>query len=316
MRDGTKLATDIYRPDTRETFPAIVYRTPYDKSRDETQVISRTFAQHGYVAITQDIRGWFASEGEKDATDETEDGYDTIEWAATLPHCTGKVGMWGYSYPCITALAAATAQPPHLTCMFVGGIPAQGIDDPAVGATGNPTGIFEVGRRLLWLIDQGAEDRKRLHNGWQRGPITREAAEHAFFDIDRRKWLWTIPLTNIPDKVFGGLKWRARARICRQGGEEKGGDPHELAIPIYWIDGWYDRLHGDFYLFTETTSRGASDLARQHQKLVVGHWGHGTPWHFKRTFGDIDFGPQAELGSPYARAALRGYMAPSQSWAC
>jgi hypothetical protein len=46
MQDGTKLATDIYRPDTGETFPAIVYRTPYDKSRDETQVISRTFAQH------------------------------------------------------------------------------------------------------------------------------------------------------------------------------------------------------------------------------------------------------------------------------
>jgi putative CocE/NonD family hydrolase len=306
MRDGTQLCTDVYRPDTMGSFPAVVYRTPYDKSRDDTHAISCTFAQHGYLAITQDIRGWFASEGEKDVTDETEDGYDTIEWAATLSDCSGKVGMWGYSYPCITALAAATAQPPHLNCLFVGGIPGQGTEDPSVGATGNPTGIVEVGRRLLWLLDQGAEDRKRLSKGWQRGPITREAAEHVFFDIDRHKWLWTVPLTNIPDHVFGGLKWKWLQQlrgtyqgICRQGGEEKGGDPHRLTIPIYWIDGWYDRLHGDFYLFTETTTKGASNHARRNQKLVVGPWGHGTPWNFKPTFGDIDFGPEAELGSPW-----------------
>ena len=65
MTDGTRLAIDIYRPDAPGKFPALVERTPYDKTKSsEIQVGAHTFfAERGYVFLVQDTRGRFASEG-------------------------------------------------------------------------------------------------------------------------------------------------------------------------------------------------------------------------------------------------------------
>ncbi len=45
---------------------------------------------------------------------ESDDGYDTVEWAAALPYSNGKVGMWGGSYVGATQMLTAIAHPPHL----------------------------------------------------------------------------------------------------------------------------------------------------------------------------------------------------------
>ncbi len=86
MRDGIRLAADIYRPardgapvDAR--FPAIVERTPYDKHSPRFVAQARFFAQHGYVVVIQDVRGRGESEGEwYPFAREAADGYasDTI----------------------------------------------------------------------------------------------------------------------------------------------------------------------------------------------------------------------------------------------
>ncbi len=100
MRDGTKLATDIWRPARNgtpvdEKFPVLLVRTPYDKNARAPQ--APYFAERGYVVALQDIRGRYKSEGvfmkvqPKDATD----GYDTIEWLAKQSYANGTVGMWG-----------------------------------------------------------------------------------------------------------------------------------------------------------------------------------------------------------------------------
>jgi putative CocE/NonD family hydrolase len=45
---------------------------------------------------------------------EMDDGYDTVEWAAALPHSNGKVGMFSGSYVGATQMLAAIGHPPHL----------------------------------------------------------------------------------------------------------------------------------------------------------------------------------------------------------
>jgi uncharacterized protein len=97
MRDGVTLRADIYRPDADGKYPVLLQRTPYNKAGGTN--FGRRAAARGYVAIIQDVRGRYTSEGDwYTFIHEAEDGYDTIEWAAALPYADGKVGMWGGSY--------------------------------------------------------------------------------------------------------------------------------------------------------------------------------------------------------------------------
>ena len=113
MRDGTKLRADIYRPKAEGKFPVLLVRTPYDKTQEIGFGVKA--AARGYVVVAQDVRGRFQSEGEwYPFKYESQDGYDTVEWAAALPYANGKVGMFGGSYVGATQYLAAIAKPPHL----------------------------------------------------------------------------------------------------------------------------------------------------------------------------------------------------------
>ena len=75
-------------------------------------------AAHGYVVVIQDTRGRFDSQGEfYPFRYESQDGYDTVEWAASLPYANGKVGMFGGSYVGATQMLAAISSPPHLVAI-------------------------------------------------------------------------------------------------------------------------------------------------------------------------------------------------------
>jgi predicted acyl esterase len=65
MRDGTRLATDVYRPLLSYIgvdYPAILIRTPSDK--EDLEELGYAISALGYVAVMQDVRGAFDSEGE------------------------------------------------------------------------------------------------------------------------------------------------------------------------------------------------------------------------------------------------------------
>src|SRR5258705_9255761 len=113
MRDGITLRADIYRPKVDGQFPVLLQRTPYDKNGGVNFGLKA--AARGYVVIIQDVRGRYASEGEwYTFKNEPNDGYDTVEWTATLPYSNGKVGMFGGSYVGATQMLAAITHPPHL----------------------------------------------------------------------------------------------------------------------------------------------------------------------------------------------------------
>ena len=80
--------------------------------------------------MVQDVRGRYASDGtfrpgffSADHSD-SEDGYDTVEWAAGLPWSSGKVGTFGASYDGWTQWELAHTRPPHLSAMMPGAIAA------------------------------------------------------------------------------------------------------------------------------------------------------------------------------------------------
>jgi predicted acyl esterase len=118
MRDGVRLATDIFVPRTiTGPLPVIFSRTPYDK--DMLDLLSG-FTLEGYIVVLQDIRGFFASEGEITLPFFTEykDGHDSLEWITAQPWCNGKIGTWGPSALGIAQLLMAPNAPDSLKCIL------------------------------------------------------------------------------------------------------------------------------------------------------------------------------------------------------
>src|SRR6266498_5230498 len=116
MRDGVTLISDIYRPAAPGKFPVLLERTPYNRRDAATGIF---LASRGYVVVLQDTRGRFDSGGEfYPFRYESQDGFDTVEWAAQLKYADGKVGMFGGSYVGATQMLAAMEHPPHLLAIF------------------------------------------------------------------------------------------------------------------------------------------------------------------------------------------------------
>jgi len=99
MRDGVRLATDVYLPPL-PTAPAIAIRTPYGRAFDTYAGLFMSFARRGYAVVSQDCRG--TGDSEPDSWDyymyEPEDGYDLVEWVRQQPWFEGFLGACGGSY--------------------------------------------------------------------------------------------------------------------------------------------------------------------------------------------------------------------------
>ena len=105
MRDGVRLATDIYRPKTDQQVPIIFSKTPYNfNSWGDGEMRTRTYQRaydavsRGYAYVIQNERGRYFSEGEWDILGTpTTDGYDAFTWMADQSWCNGKIATQGCS---------------------------------------------------------------------------------------------------------------------------------------------------------------------------------------------------------------------------
>ena len=133
MRDGVRLAFDIFRP-ARDgdfvdgAFPTIMLHTPYDKTDKRYTEIADFFVPRGYNVVLVDLRDRYKSEGSgvyyHAATPHTgRDGYDICEWIAAQPWSNGRIGTVGSSYGAITQVRTALEAPPHLTAIWPDVVP-------------------------------------------------------------------------------------------------------------------------------------------------------------------------------------------------
>jgi predicted acyl esterase len=154
MRDGVKLAGNLYLPPGTGPWPCIVQRTPYGKdAMFKDPGPTGLYTTHGYAYLIQDVRGKGRSDGDYDAfVNDGPDGYDTIEWMATQPWCNGKVGITGASAMGITANMAATMAPPHLKAAYVLVAPSSMVTASFIG------GAFKQKDSGDWSRQQGISE--------------------------------------------------------------------------------------------------------------------------------------------------------------
>jgi uncharacterized protein len=301
-RDGTILRADVYHPGDGARYPTLLNRTPYGKREQRYVDDARTLARRGYTVVVQDQRGRYASDGEyrwmfrdRLETFDAEDGFDAAEWASRLPWSNGQLGTWGHSNASWLAWMLASAQPPALKAVMASGM--------CQNLLSMNFGIFETGRRLEWTYLMAADARRRA--GEPYGPYTAAEATERWNNVERGKYIWWLPLDDIPSSVFSTLDAPLKTFHRAQNKEfMRFGELHErITVPVMLMTGWWDRLIGTIDNYVGLVANGPAHLRTQH-RLIVGPWVHDVT-RFSRHCGPFDFGPDAEW--PYADMISRWY---------
>ena len=275
MRDGVRLAADVFLPAKEGKWPAILIRTPYGKEGHREEAVF--FAQHGFAVVVQDARGRFESDGEWYAfSHEANDGYDTIEWAALQPWSNGKVVTMGGSYMAIDQWLAATRRSSHLAAMVSFVCPSDLYDNALHNG-----GAFLYGTALTWSMGTGRHARLLEEMNlvswpelFRHLPVELAAAAGGFEPGFYRDWVEHASR----DAYWMGLSWREIYS--------------KLAVPVFHVGGWFDLFQQGTIENFERMTREAPEGTREAQRLVIGPWAHGV---FGPKVGEVDFGKESAI---------------------
>jgi putative CocE/NonD family hydrolase len=286
MRDGTVLRADVYRPAGEGPWPVIVARTPYDKLDPfVTMLLDPLLAvRNGLIAVIQDVRGRYASEGDVfvPLAFEAHDGADTVEWAARMEGSTGRVGMWGPSYLGNVQWQAAAQRPPAL------GAIAPSITFRSADGLATRGGARELGLGRSWSVYAGFDMLMRRHAD------DADAAERALGEL-------IAAVDGLPGPTYAELPTGSVAetdplvaRLRLPTFDVAAGDVsgHQLSVevPVLNIGGWFDVfLQGTIDNFVHGGPR---------DRLVIGPWNHmsSSPQQGELNFGVAGSGAAVDLG--------------------
>jgi hypothetical protein len=288
MRDGVRLATDIYRPKGNAKVPIVFSRTPYNfNTWGDGEMKARGLeaaydaVQRGYAYVVQNERGRFFSEGEWDILGTPiMDGYDAIEWMSKQPWSNGKIGLIGCSSTAEWQMAVASLNHPALAAMVAQGFGA------GVGRVGE---YYEQGnwyrggaQQMLftaWLYGtQNDEFRPTFPNNITQEDLVRV---QRFYDmatempgVDWSQALRHLPVQDIIKNVNGqkGVYEKMIRRKPNDPAWFEGGLYHDnmpLNVPSFWFVSWYDVSSSpNLALFNHARKNPSKEIA-DNQYLII-----------------------------------------------
>ena len=302
MRDGVRLATDIYRPkDVSSKVPTVFVKTPYNfnywdvRNRLPADMnAALTAIKRGYAYVVQNERGHFFSEGNYDILGPpVTDGEDALDWISRQPWSNGKVGTTGCSSTAEYQMAIAAQGHPAFSAMNVQGFGA------GVGRVGP---YYEQGNWyrggavqmlfITWIYGQQNQVRPMFPRETSQTDLVRAAK---LFDlapqmpqVDWSKALWHLPVQDILKAVDGPRGIFADAMPVATGGRMiqrtpndpawyKGGLWHDnmpLNVPGLWFMSWYDVSVGpNLAMYNHVRKTAKPEIAEQQWAIIapVGH---------------------------------------------
>lgn len=279
MRDGVSLAVDLIIPDRDGPFPVILERTPYDKNGSH-HAGTEDYARRGYAVVLQDVRGRFNSDGDFDPfRQEHNDGFDTIDWIEEQEWCDGNIGMIGGSYSGQTQWYAAGGAPAALKAIIPVEAPPGNLfmNEPMYG-----------GAMILCTVEWASL-------------LGRKSFQAKVFDdiyTEHRSYF---------DELNVEKAMKATGSQCRWWTEDWLNHPtldtfwescgyeqlwSKMTVPALNISGWWGlNFNGAPRNFVGMREQGATQEARDGQRLVIGPWPHWV--NGSRTLNGQDFGADA-----------------------
>jgi uncharacterized protein len=301
MRDGVRLASDVYRPARNGEpvpgkFATLLLRTSYDKAAIRyVDTIANYFTPRGYAVVQQDLRGRYRSEGTGQYRHtanphEGMDGYDTIEWIAAQPWSNGRVGMVGSSHPGLVQTHAALYRPPHLSAIWPDVAPNNGYDHQQ--RRGGAMQLHMFGALFLHAQDsqEAAADPALRRSIWNAMGQMRELVYATPFKPG------LTPLAGIPQIEETLFNYYYRGAYDEFWSAEFNDFTRyfdRLAdIPATLSSGWFDPFAGAAAHHYAVTSR----QNKSPQRLILGPWTHMGMRAENSYMSDVDFGPDAVWG--------------------
>jgi len=300
MRDGVRLATDIYLPAQEGervpgAFPALLCRTPYDKNDHRHVEFADYFTPRGYAVALQDVRGRHRSEGTGEYfhvanAKEGTDGFDTVEWIAARPWCSGRIGAVGSSYAALVQVRMAFQSPEHLTAIWPDVTPTHSYQNQI-----REGGAMQL--HMFWALFLHAQDAQELRDD----PKARQAIWEGFRNL--RGLLQSMPfkpgqtplalVPNLEKTLFDYYYRGAYDEYWSQEYHDFERHLHRHAdIPVTLTGGWYDP-------FCSGITRYFSAMAEKNNspsRLVIGPWDHAAMRKGRSYTGDVDFGAGSAWG--------------------
>jgi putative CocE/NonD family hydrolase len=285
MRDGVRLAADIYRPvrdgaPVEGKFPVLLERTPYNK-----ETVGRGaadfFVEQGYIVIYQDVRGRYKSEGRWiPIRDDPNDGFDTTTWIGKQPWFGGSIGTMGSSYDGATQHAMAIANAPFVKAM----VPRNAMSD--FGRYGvRHNGAFEL-RFFNWVFTLGNPNGGADMAAAARRAASKPEAAAALEDLSRhvREYVGalplrpgTTPLQFAPDYeawLIEAMRHGDYDDFWKNSGSSVVDHLKEYEdLPEYHTTGWYDSWG------TQAANLNFAELRKNKkslQRLIIGPWIHSS----------------------------------------
>jgi putative CocE/NonD family hydrolase len=288
MRDGERLATDIYRPKGNAKVPIVFSRTPYNfnswvdgELRTRTLETAYEAVQRGYAYVVQNERGRFFSEGEWDILGTpTTDGYDAFEWMSKQTWSNGKIGLIGCSSTAEWQMAVASLNHPALAAMVAQGFGA------GVGRVGD---FYEQGnwyrggaQQMLftaWLYGtQNDKFRPTFPKDIKQEDLVRV---QRYYDlatempkVDWAKALNYLPVQDIIKNVNGQVGVYDQMIVRKPNDPDwfKGGLYHDnmpLNVPGFWFVSWYDVSSGPNLALFNHVRKNPDPTIADNQYLVI-----------------------------------------------
>ena len=288
MRDGVRLATDIYRPKTKAPVPIIFSRTPYNfnswgdgEERTRTMQKALDWVSKGYAFVVQNERGRYFSEGEWDILGvPLTDGYDAFSWMKDQDWSNGKIGTIGCSSTAEWQMAVGALDHPSHAAM----VPqAFGAGVGRVGEYYEQGNWYRGGAEQLlffsWLY--GVEHDKfkpRIPAGATQEDLIRISR---FYDlapenpsVDMSEALKHLPIQDMLKNING--KKEVFDKMVRRKPNDpdwfNGGlyhDNKEINVPSFWFASWYDvSISPNLALFNHMRNHSDPEI-RDNQYLVI-----------------------------------------------
>ena len=289
MRDGIRLATDIYLPTQDgkpigEKIPTILDRRPYNK--DGCRGYANYYVSRGYAFVAQDTRGRYKSEGIWHwMTDDGRDGADLAAWIGDQSWSDGKIGMIGTSYVGGTQHAMAMEKVPQLVTV----IPVDAVSNCGYASMRNG-GAFEL-RFWNWIMFTSPKGSRA-----SRDPGTQAVIQE--MSDNRRVYLQNLPLRygTTPLKLAPECEeWLVEA--MKHGANDEFWEQNNIIdfperykdMPVYLVGGWYDSWASN----TTANFMTLSKTIKGPVYLIMGPWIHGA--QHRSAHGQVDFGEDAAI---------------------
>ena len=298
MRDGKRMATDIYRPkDTSKKYPIIFVRTPYNFNFWDVRLgaprdmsVELTAIKRGYAYVEMNERGHFFSEGIYDILGAPlSDGDDAITWMSKQPWSNGKVGTIGCSSTAEWQMGVAAQGNPAFAAMIPQGFGA---------GVGRVAPYYEQGNWyrggavqmlfIAWLYGEQNQVRPMFPPNTTQADLIKASK---LFDlapqmppVDWSEALKHLPVAGIMKSVDGpkGI-FADRAEVSTGGAMIKrapndpawyrGGlwnDGMKINVPGFWFMSWYDVSVGPnlaAYNFVRKTAK--PDIANEQYAVIA-----------------------------------------------